>query len=445
MSLIYYFLKTKSIKNDQIHVVTLGCSKNLVDSENLITQLEHNHYKVRHNPQAKPADVIIINTCGFIDRAKQESIDTILEYAQLKNEGKIKKLYVTGCLSQRYKDNLMDEIKEVDDFFGTLEMPALLKRFNIDYKSELIGERSITTPSHFAYLKISEGCNRTCSFCAIPLMRGKHISQPIESLISQTTYLASTGVKEIILIAQELTYYGLDLYKKRALPELLERLCEVDGIEWIRLHYAYPSKFPLEILDVMRDQPKICNYLDIPLQHYSDPVLSRMKRQITSSETKELIEAIRSKVPGIALRTTMLVGFPGETENDFDTMCRFVEETKFDRLGVFQYSHEDDTSAFLLEDNISIELKEQRASQLMQIQEPISEALNAQKVGKSYKVLFDRKESGYFIGRSEFDSPEVDNEVLVPASSNYIRLGDFAQVEIVDATAFDLYGEVIIQ
>lgn len=324
-------------------------------------------------------------------------------------------------------------------------MPALLKRFNIDYKSELIGERSITTPSHFAYLKISEGCNRTCSFCAIPLMRGKHISQPIESLISQTTYLASTGVKEIILIAQELTYYGLDLYKKRALPELLERLCEVDGIEWIRLHYAYPSKFPLEILDVMRDQPKVCNYLDIPLQHYSDPVLSRMKRQITSSETKELIEAIRSKVPGIALRTTMLVGFPGETENDFDTMCRFVEETKFDRLGVFQYSHEDDTSAFLLEDNISIELKEQRASQLMQIQEPISEALNAQKVGKSYKVLFDRKESGYFIGRSEFDSPEVDNEVLVPASSNYIRLGDFAQVEIVDATAFDLYGEVIIQ
>ena len=276
-------------------------------------------------------------------------------------------------------------------------------------------------------------------------MRGKHISQPIESLISQTKYLASTGVKEIILIAQELTYYGLDLYKKRALPELLERLCEVDGIEWIRLHYAYPSKFPLEILDVMRDQPKICNYLDIPLQHYSDPVLSRMKRQITSSETKELIEAIRSKVPGIALRTTMLVGFSGETENDFDTMCRFVEETKFDRLGVFQYSHEDDTSAFLLEDNISIELKEQRASQLMQIQEPISEALNAQKVGKSYKVLFDRKESGYFIGRSEFDSPEVDNEVLVPASSNYIRLGDFAQVEIVDATAFDLYGEVIIQ
>jgi ribosomal protein S12 methylthiotransferase len=404
-------LKTKSIKKDQVHVITLGCSKNLVDSENLITQLEHNQFKVKHNPTTKPADIIVVNTCGFIDRAKQESIDTILEYAQLKNEGKIKKLYVTGCLSQRYRDNLMEEIVEVDDFFGTLEMPALLKRFNIDYQSELIGERQITTPSHFAYLKISEGCNRTCSFCAIPLMRGKHISQPMESLVEQAKHLAKVGVKEIILIAQELTYYGLDLYKKRALPELIEKLSEVDGIEWIRLHYAYPSKFPLEILDVIRMNPKVCNYLDIPLQHIADPVLSRMKRQITSSESRDLINQIRDKVPDIALRTTMLVGFPGESEDDFTQLLRFIEETKFDRLGVFQYSHEEDTSAFLFEDNIAAEIKEQRASELMKIQEPISESLNQQKLGKDYKVLFDRKESGYFVGRTEYDSPEVDNEV----------------------------------
>lgn len=435
-------MKTKSIKKDQVHVITLGCSKNLVDSENLITQLEHNQFKVKHNPTTKPADIIVVNTCGFIDRAKQESIDTILEYAQLKNEGKIKKLYVTGCLSQRYRDNLMEEIVEVDDFFGTLEMPALLKRFNIDYQSELIGERQITTPSHFAYLKISEGCNRTCSFCAIPLMRGKHISQPMESLVEQAKHLAKVGVKEIILIAQELTYYGLDLYKKRALPELIEKLSEVDGIEWIRLHYAYPSKFPLEILDVIRMNPKVCNYLDIPLQHIADPVLSRMKRQITSSESRDLINQIRDKVPDIALRTTMLVGFPGESEDDFTQLLRFIEETKFDRLGVFQYSHEEDTSAFLFEDNIAAEIKEQRASELMKIQEPISESLNQKKLGKNYKVLFDRKESGYFVGRTEYDSPEVDNEVLVPAKDNYIRIGDFAQVTITDSTAYDLYAKL---
>lgn len=435
-------MKTKSIKKDQVHVITLGCSKNLVDSENLITQLEHNQFKVKHNPTTKPADIIVVNTCGFIDRAKQESIDTILEYAQLKNEGKIKKLYVTGCLSQRYRDNLMEEIVEVDDFFGTLEMPALLKRFNIDYQSELIGERQITTPSHFAYLKISEGCNRTCSFCAIPLMRGKHISQPMESLVEQAKHLAKVGVKEIILIAQELTYYGLDLYKKRALPELIEKLSEVDGIEWIRLHYAYPSKFPLEILDVIRMNPKVCNYLDIPLQHIADPVLSRMKRQITSSESRDLINQIRDQVPDIALRTTMLVGFPGESEDDFTQLLRFIEETKFDRLGVFQYSHEEDTSAFLFEDNIAAEIKEQRASELMKIQEPISESLNQKKLGKNYKVLFDRKESGYFVGRTEYDSPEVDNEVLVPAKDNYIRIGDFAQVTITDSTAYDLYAKL---
>ncbi len=435
-------MKTKSIKKDQVHVITLGCSKNLVDSENLITQLEHNQFKVKHNPTTKPADIIVVNTCGFIDRAKQESIDTILEYAQLKNEGKIKKLYVTGCLSQRYRDNLMEEIVEVDDFFGTLEMPALLKRFNIDYQSELIGERQITTPSHFAYLKISEGCNRTCSFCAIPLMRGKHISQPMESLVEQAKHLAKVGVKEIILIAQELTYYGLDLYKRRALPELIEKLSEVEGIEWIRLHYAYPSKFPLEILDVIRMNPKVCNYLDIPLQHIADPVLSRMKRQITSSESRDLINQIRDKVPDIALRTTMLVGFPGESEDDFTQLLRFIEETKFDRLGVFQYSHEEDTSAFLFEDNIAAEIKEQRASELMKIQEPISESLNQKKLGKNYKVLFDRKESGYFVGRTEYDSPEVDNEVLVPAKDNYIRIGDFAQVTITDSTAYDLYAKL---
>jgi len=435
-------LKTKSIKKDQVHVITLGCSKNLVDSENLITQLEHNQFKVKHNPTTKPADIIVVNTCGFIDRAKQESIDTILEYAQLKNEGKIKKLYVTGCLSQRYRDNLMEEIVEVDDFFGTLEMPALLKRFNVDYKSELIGERQITTPSHFAYLKISEGCNRTCSFCAIPLMRGKHISQPIESLVDQAKHLAKVGVKEIILIAQELTYYGLDLYKKRALPELIDKLSEVEGIEWIRLHYAYPSKFPLEILDVIRTNTKVCNYLDIPLQHIADPVLSRMKRQITSIESRDLIKQIRDKVPDIALRTTMLVGFPGESEDDFDQLSRFIEEVRFDRLGVFQYSHEEDTSAFLFEDNVPADVKEQRASELMKIQEPISESLNQQKIGKDYKVLFDRKESGYFVGRTEFDSPEVDNEVLVPSKENYIRIGDFAQVTITDATAYDLYAKL---
>jgi ribosomal protein S12 methylthiotransferase len=435
-------LKTKSIKKDQVHVITLGCSKNLVDSENLITQLEHNQFKVKHNPTTKPADIIVVNTCGFIDRAKQESIDTILEYAQLKNEGKIKKLYVTGCLSQRYRDNLMEEIVEVDDFFGTLEMPALLKRFNVDYKSELIGERQITTPSHFAYLKISEGCNRTCSFCAIPLMRGKHISQPIESLVEQAKHLAKVGVKEIILIAQELTYYGLDLYKKRALPELIDKLSEVEGIEWIRLHYAYPSKFPLEILDVIRMNTKVCNYLDIPLQHIADPVLSRMKRQITSIESRDLIKQIRDKVPDIALRTTMLVGFPGESEDDFDQLSRFIEEVRFDRLGVFQYSHEEDTSAFLFEDNVPADVKEQRASELMKIQEPISESLNQQKIGKDYKVLFDRKESGYFVGRTEFDSPEVDNEVLVPSKENYIRIGDFAQVTITDATAYDLYAKL---
>lgn len=436
-------MKTKNLNKEQVHVVTLGCSKNLVDSENLITQLEHHDYKVKHNPTTKPADIIVVNTCGFIDRAKQESIDTILEYAQLKNEGKIKKLYVTGCLSQRYKDNLMEEIIEVDDFFGTLELPQLLKRFDIDYKSELVGERMITTPSHYAYLKISEGCNRTCSFCAIPLMRGKHISQPIEALVLQAKNLAKSGVKEIILIAQELTYYGLDIYKRRALDELLNALCEVEGIEWIRLHYAYPSKFPLEILDSILHQHKVCNYLDIPLQHYSNNMLSLMKRQITSEETEALIATIRDKVPDIAIRTTMLVGFPGETEDDFDQLCSFIERTKFDRLGVFQYSHEDDTTAYLMDDNVPPDVKESRAARLMEIQESISEKLNESKVGKIYKVLFDRKESGYYIGRSEYDSPEVDNEILVSAKDHYVSLGNFAMVEVTHVTAFDLYGEII--
>jgi ribosomal protein S12 methylthiotransferase len=436
-------LKTKTYKKEKVQLITLGCSKNLVDSENLITQLDYNHYKVEHNPaNTDPASIIIINTCGFIDRAKEESIETILEYAHLKNTGIVSKLYVTGCLSQRYKDNLESEIKEVDAFFGTMEMPALLAKLNADYRHELIGERIITTPSHFAYLKISEGCNRTCSFCAIPLMRGKHVSIPIEQILLQARNLAQHGVKEIILIAQELTYYGLDIYKERSLSKLLNLLCEVEGIEWIRLHYAYPSKFPMDIIHTMKAQEKICNYLDLPLQHASDPVLASMKRQITNEETCRLIGDIRNILPEITLRTTMLVGFPGETEKDFNDLCTFVEEQRLDRLGVFQYSHEEDTSAYLFEDNVPAEVKEERAATLMSIQEEISLDLNKAKIGKEFKVLVDQKETAYYVGRTEADSPEVDNEVHISVK-DYCRVGDFAKVKIIQADHFDLIGELI--
>lgn len=435
-------MKTKTLRQDKVNVITLGCSKNLVDSENIITQLKANDYEVQHDSNEE-ANIVIINTCGFIDLAKEESVNTILQYADIKSQGGIDKLYVTGCLSQRYKDDLEKEIPEVDAYFGTLELPGLLSKLNADYKHELIGERSVTTPQHFAYLKISEGCNRTCSFCAIPLMRGKHISRSIEDLVKEARHLSSLGVRELILIAQELTYYGLDLYKRRALPELLDALCEVEGIEWIRLHYAYPSKFPVEIFDVMARQPKICNYLDIPLQHASDSVLERMKRQTTRAYQAELIQHARNVVPDIAVRTTFLVGFPGETEEEFNDLCDFVEEMKFDRLGVFQYSHEEDTSGYLLEDDVPAEVKQDRAAKIMDIQQSISWEHNENKIGKTFKVLFDRKEGEYFVGRTEYDSPEVDNEVLVPAKDYFVRIGDFAMVEITGAEDYDLYGKLV--
>ncbi len=435
-------MKTKTLRQDKINVITLGCSKNLVDSEDMITQLQANDFAVVHDSNDEDANVVIINTCGFIDLAKEESVNTILQYAEVKKAGDIDKLYVTGCLSQRYKDDLEKEIPEVDAYFGTLELPGLLAKLNADYKHELIGERTITTPMHYAYLKISEGCNRTCSFCAIPLMRGKHISQPIEALVAQAQNLAKMGVKELMLIAQELTYYGLDIYKRRALPELLHALSDVDGIEWIRLHYAYPSKFPTEIFEAMASRKEVCNYLDMPLQHASDQVLARMRRQITQDETRRLIQTAREAVPGIGIRTTMLVGFPGETEEEFQELCDFAREMRFERLGVFQYSHEEDTSAYDLEDDVSPEVKAERASRLMEIQQEISLEINEAKVGQTYRVLFDRKEGGYFVGRTEFDSPEVDNEVLVSVDQ-YVRLGDFAQVRITSASEYDLFGEVI--
>ncbi len=438
------FLKTKNKPQNKIQVVTLGCSKNWVDSENLITQLNHNDFQVEHNPEAQIAKTIIINSCGFIDRAKEESINTILEYARLKSEGLVNKLFVTGCLSQRYKDKLEEEIPEVDAFYGTMEMPSLLAKLNANYKQDLIGERVISTPSHYAYLKISEGCNRTCGFCAIPLMRGKHVSVPMELLVKQAQHLAALGVKELILIAQELTYYGLDIYKERKLAELLLKLTKVDGIEWIRLHYAYPSKFPLEILDIIATEDKICKYLDLPLQHISDKVLKTMKRQITQKETYDLIQIIRKKVPGIHLRTTFLVGYPTENEKDFEQLQDFIQEIKFERAGVFQYSHEEDTSAFQLTDQIPAYIKEERALQLMNIQESISYELNQSKINQTFKVLIDRREQGQFIGRTEYDSPEVDNEVIItPNVNQYLRLGDFRNVKIVNADSFDLMATAI--
>ena len=432
-------MKTKSLRQDKVNVITLGCSKNKVDSENLITQLIGNDFDVSHETNEK-SDIIIINTCGFIDLAKEESIQTILDYAEKKKEGEIKKLYVTGCLSQRYKDDLEVEIPEVDAFFGTLEMPSLLSKLNADFKHELVGERWISTPSHFAYLKIAEGCNRTCSFCAIPLMRGIHVSRNMEDIVVEAKSLARRGVKELMLISQELTYYGLDTYKKRMLPELLTELANIEGIEWIRLHYAYPSKFPLEIFEVMAAQPKICNYLDMPLQHAQNDVLARMRRQITVEETRELLEKARSLVPGITLRSTFLVGFPGETEAEFEALCDFIVEASLDRVGVFTYSHEESTRAHDLVDDVPEEVKMERANRIMEIQSAISYEKNKAKIGKSFKVLFDKIENGHFVGRTEGDSPEVDNEVLIPVKGNYVRLGDFAEVTITDASEYDLIG-----
>ncbi len=436
-------MKTKTLRKPKVHVVTLGCSKNTVDSEVLMGQLRANNHEVVHDSDDDNSSVVIINTCGFIDNAKQESINTILEYSEAKREGRIDKLIVTGCLSQRYRDELKEEMKEVDNWFGTSEMPRLLKTLKADYKHELVGERLLTTPSHYAYLKISEGCNRTCSFCAIPLMRGKHISKPIEAIEAEVKNLVKQGVKEFMLIAQELTYYGLDLYKERKLAELLHRIADIEGVEWIRLHYAYPNKFPIEILDVVRERKNICNYLDIPFQHISDPILKAMKRQTDKAEITSLIKTIRERIPGIAIRTTMLVGFPGEKKEHFDELVEFVKEIEFDRLGVFTYSHEEGTSGYELKDDVTVATKRKRAQELMDVQQEISRKKNQEKIGKTVKVLFDRKEGDYFIGRSEYDSPEVDNEVLVGAENTYLRVGDFANIKITSAEEFDLYGEKV--
>jgi ribosomal protein S12 methylthiotransferase len=415
-----------------------------VDSEVLMGQLKANDFDVQHESnKIKDSEIVIINTCGFIEQAKQESINTIIEYSDLKSEGKIDQLIVTGCLSERYKDDLVSEFPEVDAFFGTMELPNILKKLGADYKHELIGERYLTTSPHYAYLKISEGCNRTCAFCAIPLMRGQHVSRKIEDLVEEAKHLAKNGVKEIMLIAQELTYYGLDIYKERRLNALLQALAQVEGIEWIRLHYAYPTGFPLDILDEIRENEKVCAYIDIPFQHAANGVLKRMRRGITREETEALIATIREKVPGITLRTTMLVGFPGETEAEFEELCDFVRRMKFNRLGVFTYSHEDNTRAFEMEDDISEELKQKRANALMDIQQGISEALNKEKVGKVMKVMIDRKEGKYFVGRTEGDSPEVDNEVLIAADKNYCRVGDFVKVTITGAEEFDLFAEPV--
>jgi len=435
-------MKTKVTK-DKVNVITLGCSKNLVDSENIITQLQANDIDAEHELKDQDANVIIVNTCGFIETAKEESINTILDYADEKAKGNIDKLYVTGCLSHRYKEDLEKEIPEVDAYFGTMELPGLLAKFNVDYQHELIGERRIATLSHYAYLKISEGCNRTCSFCAIPLMRGDHVSKPIEDVIKEAKNLVRSGVKEIMLIAQELTYYGLDIYKKRALGELLEALEEVEGLEWVRLHYAYPSKFPKDIFEVMAKSKNLCHYLDIPLQHANDGVLRRMKRQITQAEMTELIAYARKMVPDIHIRTTLLVGFPGETDEEFQDLCDFIEAQQFERLGVFQYSHEEGTSAHDMEDDIDDDTKADRASRIMEIQQAISYQKNIDKVGQEYKVLIDRKEGGYFYGRTKYDSPEVDNEVLIDATDTYVRIGDFATVKVVDAQEYDLIGEIV--
>lgn len=435
-------MKTKTLKPNKINIVTLGCSKNLVDSEVLLSQLKGNAIEATHESQKNDANIVVINTCGFIDNAKQESIDTILAYVDEKEAGRIDKVYVTGCLSHRYKDELENEIPQVDAFFGTLELPNLLKTLGADYKHELIGERLTTTPTHYAYLKISEGCNRPCAFCAIPLMRGGHVSKPIEQIVLEAENLVKHGTKEIMLIAQESTYYGIDLYGERKLKDLLEALSEVKGLEWIRLHYAYPSQFPEDILPVMANKANICKYLDMPVQHISDNVLKAMRRGITRRKTYELLNTIKEQVPGISLRTTILVGHPGETEEDFEALKQFIQDFEFDRLGVFTYSHEENTHAYTLEDNIPAEVKQQRAEALMALQEEISFKKNQKKIGQTIKVLFDRKEGEYFVGRTEADSPEVDNEVLVKAQDQFVRIGDFANIVIDSAESFDLFGHL---
>jgi ribosomal protein S12 methylthiotransferase len=435
-------LKTKTLKKDKVNIITLGCSKNIVDSEVLYSQLKANSFDVEHESQDDDANIVVINTCGFIDNAKEESINTIIRWAEAKQAGEIDKLYVTGCLSQRYKPDLEKEIPEVDQYFGTTHLPQLLKTIGADYKHELIGERLLTTPSHYAYLKISEGCDRPCSFCAIPIMRGKHLSKPFEQIEAEVRGLVKNGTKELLIIAQDSTFYGLDIYGDRKLPELLRRISDVPGADWIRLHYAYPSQFPLEALDVIRERENICKYIDIPLQHVSDSMLKIMRRGITEKRTRDLVTTIREKVPGIALRTTLIVGHPGETEQDFNDLCRFVEDNRFDRLGVFTYSHEEGTHSGTMADDVPQEVKEERAAIIMEIQQGISSEINKEKVGKTFKVLFDRKEGDYFIGRTEADSPEVDNEVLVKADKQYARVGDFAQVKIDSAEDFDLYGSI---
>jgi ribosomal protein S12 methylthiotransferase len=434
-------LKTKGHKKTKVNIVTLGCSKNQVDSEVLLTQLRGNKIDAEHESKKDDADIVVINTCGFIDNAKQESIDTILRYVDAKENGLVEKVYVTGCLSQRYKDDLEKEIPDVDAWFGTRDLSRLLKQLNANYKQELVGERILTNPSHFAYLKISEGCDRPCSFCAIPLMRGKHISRPLEELVLEAKNLAKNGTKELLLIAQDSTYYGLDIYKKRNLAELLRRLSDVEGIDWIRLHYAFPAGFPEDALAVMAEKKNICKYLDIPLQHGSTEMLKIMRRGITREKTEELLQRIREKVPGVAIRTTLIAGHPGETEKHFEEMMGFVERSRFDRLGVFAYSHEENTHSYLMKDDVPDEVKQERMEQIMDLQQGISLALNKEKIGKIFKVLVDRKEGSDFVGRSEFDSPEVDNEVIIH-TKEYLRIGDFVKVKIKDATEFDLIGEL---
>ena len=436
-------MKTKGKKKDKVNIVTLGCSKNIVDSEVMLTQLKGNQIDTTHESESDDANIVVINTCGFIDNAKQESIDTILRYADAKEEGIVEKVFVTGCLSERYREALQKEITNVDGWFGTMELPLLLKRFNATYKNELLGERITTTAKHYAYLKISEGCDRPCTFCAIPLMRGKHVSKPIEEILLEAKNLVKNGTKEILLIAQDSTYYGLDIYKKRALADLMNQLADVEGLDWIRLHYAFPSGFPMDVLDVMAKRNNICNYLDIPLQHGSTRMLELMRRGTTREKTEALLNDIREKIPKIAIRTTLIVGHPGETEEAFMDMMDFVEKNRFERLGVFTYSHEEDTQSYTMKDDVPDEVKQQRLEAIMELQEGISEEINAEKVGKKYRVLIDRFEGGQYVGRTEHDSPEVDNEVLINSDDGYLRVGDFCEVVITSASAFDLYAKPI--
>lgn len=433
-------MRTKSLKKNKINVVTLGCSKNVYDSEVLMGQLRANNKEVVHEEEG---NVVVINTCGFIANAKEESVNTILEYVQKKEAGEVDKVFVTGCLSERYKPDLQVEIPNVDEYFGTSDLPNLLKALGADYKHELIGERLTTTPKNYAYLKIAEGCDRPCSFCAIPLMRGKHKSKPIEELVQEAEKLATKGVKELILIAQDLTYYGLDLYKKRNLAELLQKLVAVDGVEWIRLHYAFPTGFPMDVLDVMRNEPKICNYIDIPLQHIADPILKSMRRGTTKAKTTKLLQDFRAAVPEMTIRTTLIVGYPGETEEDFQTLKQWVADMRFERLGCFTYSHEENTHAYSLVDDVPEEVKQQRANEIMEVQSQISWELNQERIGAIYRCIIDRKEGNHFVGRTEYDSPDVDNEVLIDAKKYYVKIGDFTNIKITEASDFDLYGEPI--